>query len=151
MSHSYGFDVIGGDHVPQTVISTDHEIGGTHQGTVHVERGRLTLSGVLKGTLNVHRGASALIQGTQQGTVRIESGAEIIVTGTINGTASVARGARLIVEHGGRLAGTLSNDGTVIIRGIFGGARSGHGELRIEGDGVIKQPVMRDGIHFYEW
>jgi hypothetical protein len=151
MSSSYGFDIIDGRRIPQTVISTDHEITGTHQGTVHVESGRLTLSGVIQGTLSVHGGGSALIQGEQQGTVSVENGAEVIVTGAINGTASVHHGGRLVVEGGGRLAGTLSNDGTVIIRGAFGGARSGRGEFRVEDGGVVKQPVIRDGMHFYEW
>lgn len=151
MSRSYGFDMIGGRRVPQTVISTDHEITGTHQGTVHVEGGRLTLAGVIQGTLSVHTGASALIHGTQQGTLSVDAGAEVVVTGAINGTASVQHGGRLVVEDGGRLAGTLSNNGTVIIRGSFGGARSGQGEFRVEGEGVVKQPVIRNGMHVYEW
>src|SRR5690349_5609103 len=125
MARTSGFDIIHGRRVPQTVISTDHEISGTHVGTVHVEAGRLTLAGVIQGTLNVHSGASALIQGNQHGTVSVDDGAEVIVTGAINGTTSVHHGGRLVVERDGRLAGTLSNEGTVIIRGVFGGASSG--------------------------
>lgn len=151
MSHSYGFDIIDGRRVPQTVISTDHEITGTHEGTVHVEGGRLTLTGIIQGTLSIRSGGSALIQGKQKGTVSVENGAEVIVTGAVNGTASVHQGGRVVVEPGGRLAGTLSNDGIVIIRGVFGGVRSGRGEFRVEGNGVVKQPVIRDGMHFYEW
>jgi cytoskeletal protein CcmA (bactofilin family) len=151
MSHSYGFDLIDGRQVPQTVISTDHEITGTHKGTVHVEGGQLTLTGAINGTLSVQRGAIALIQGKQQGTVSVEAGAEVIVTGAISGSASVQQGGRLVVERGARLAGTLSNNGTVIIRGTFGGAKTGSGEFRVEGDGKVKQPIIRNGAHFYEW
>jgi hypothetical protein len=37
------------------------------------------------------------------------------------------------------------------VRGVFGGARSGDGELILEGAGYIKEPVIRDGVHYYEW
>lgn len=41
--------------------------------------------------------------------------------------------------------------GAVVLRGIFGGSRSGSGELAFEGDGYEKQPKIRDGVHYYEW
>jgi len=38
-----------------------------------------------------------------------------------------------------------------MVRGIFGGARSGLGEFLLEDQGSIKQPTIRNGIRYYEW
>jgi hypothetical protein len=59
--------------------------------------------------------------------------------------------AALTIEASGRLGGTLTNDGLVVLRGVMGGARTGSGSLRIEGNGYIKQPIIRDGIQYFEW
>lgn len=151
MKHSYEYDEIDGRLVPPLVITSDYILKGTHQGTVHVESGTLHLRGILQGTLDVQSGANAVITGEQQGTVAIASGANVAVLGAIQGTTSLERGANLVIEDSGKLAGTLANDGLVVLRGVFGGARSGSGQLRIEGKGYIKKPVVRDGIHYYEW
>lgn len=74
-----------------------------------------------------------------------------MVSGAIEGTTTVERGGELVVAASAKLAGTLHNDGLVIVRGVFGGAQSGTGELRLEDQGHIKQPRVRDGIHYYEW
>lgn len=151
MNTKYDFDIIDGHSVPPLVITSDHVINDTHQGTVHVETGTLELLGVLQGTLAIHPNASAVISGKQQGTVSLAQGAKVIVRGAIQGTVSVAQGAVLIVEETGRLAGTLSNNGDVVLRGVFGGAKSGCGDIRTEGNGYIKQPIIRDGASSYEW
>lgn len=121
----YGFDYINGREVPQTVIEDDFTIQGKHNGTVHVENGTLTIQGELHGTLNVQSGAKAIIIGKQHGTV--------------------------IVEANGKLAGTLNNNGIVIVRGVFGGAQSGQGNLILEENGYIKQSVIKNGMKYYEW
>ena len=121
----YGFDYINGREVPQTVIEDDFTIQGKHNGTVHVENGTLTIQGELHGTLNVQSGAKAIIIGKQHGTV--------------------------IVEANGKLAGTLNNNGIVIVKGAFGGAQSGQGNLILEENGYIKQPVIKNGMKYYEW
>lgn len=151
MATSYPDDFFDGRAVRPTVLSVDHEIADLHRGSVYVEAGCLTLSGTLQGSLTIKSGAAVRISGTQQGSAHVESGAEVLVTGTLNGSTSVAVGATVVVEEGGRLAGSLRNHGTVIIRGTFGGARSGPGELRLERNGSIKQPTIRNGINFYEW
>jgi cytoskeletal protein CcmA (bactofilin family) len=151
MHTKYEFDSIGGRSVPPLVITSDHVINDTHQGTVHVEAGTLELLGVLQGTLAIHTNASVVISGKQQGTVSLAQGTKVIVRGAIQGTVSVAQGALLIIEETGRLAGSLSNNGNVVLRGVFGGAKSGHGDMQIEGNGYIKPPIIRDGVSFYEW
>lgn len=75
----------------------------------------------------------------------------MVVLGKISGSIHVARGSTLVVEPQGTLAGSLANHGTVIVRCVFGGSRSGNGELRLEGTGWVKQPVTKDGIQYYEW
>jgi len=151
MTGQYDSDWINGREVPQLAIREDYILTGSHACTVHVESGQFTLAGVLQGTLDVQRGATALITGTQQGTVRLASGSVVTVHGSIQGSTNVERGGILIIEAGGRLAGTLTNDGQVILRGVFGGVRVGSGELKIEGQGYIKQPTVRDGVNYYEW
>jgi len=89
--------------------------------------------------------------GKQQGTVSVGRGATVEVTGAIEGSTSVEHGGVVIIEAGGKLAGTLANEGEVIIRGVFGGLRSGGGEFRVENGGHVKQPTMRNGIAYYEW
>lgn len=124
---------------------------GVHDGTVHVEGGHLELRGMIRGTLALHPGARATISGTQAGTLNVGQGVEVVVTGAIEGTTNVQGGALVVVEPRGKLAGTLHNDGRVVVRGVFGGARSGSGELVFEGQGYEKQPMIGDGIRHYEW
>lgn len=151
MTSRYGDDWIDGREVPQLVICEDYILTGTHLGTVHVECGHFTLAGVLKGTLDVQRDATVLVTGKQQGSVSLESGSEVTVQGAIEGSTTVEHGATLIIEAGGKLAGSLLNNGYVILRGVFGGARTGYGDLKIEEQGHIKQPTIRNGISCYEW
>ena len=150
MSHSYEYDSLDGRPVPPLVITSDHSLNGTHRGTVHVESGTLHLQGILQGTLDVQSGANAIITGDQRGTVAIASGATVTVLGAIHGTAHLEAGARLVIEDSGKLAGTLVNQGVVILRGVFGGERIGTGHLRIEGNGHIKEPVIRNGVQYYD-
>ena len=151
MGNEYPNDVIDGREVPPTVLTRDHVLSGTHDGTVQVEAGHLELRGRLRGTLHLHTGSTATISGVQAGTIALEAGVSVTVTGTIQGTTSVERGSTFVVEAGARLAGTLHNDGRVIVRGVFGGVQTGRGELRLEGQRYVKQPVLRDGVHYYEW
>lgn len=151
MTNPYSSDWIDDREVPQLVIRDAHVLTGIHSGTVHVESGEFTLAGVLQGSLDIQRGATALITGAQQGSVSLESGSVVTVRGAIEGSTSVEAGAILIIEPGGKLAGTLTNDGSVILRGVFGGAKFGLGELKIEGQGYIKEPIIRGGVSYYEW
>lgn len=151
MHRRYEDDWVDGRSVPPLVVDTDHVLTGIHQGTVHVEAGHFTLAGVLQGTLYIHTGVVASIDGTQQGEVTVEGGSRVEVAGAIEGGTRVQPGAAVIVESGARLAGSLSNDGLVVVRGVFGGARSGAGEFRLEGSGRVKQPTVRDGVSYYEW
>ena len=68
----------------------------------------------------------------------MESDSVVAVTGAIEGSANVDAGAILIIERGGKLAGSLWNDGLVILRGVFDGYRDGAGGFRIEEHGRIK-------------
>lgn len=147
----YEYDYIDGKKVQQLIITSDYNLIGKHNGTIHVENGTLTISGELRGTLDVQSSAKVIINGKQNGTISLEPGALVIVYGEINGTTSLDRNSNLVIEAGGKLAGTLANNGTVILRGIFGGARSGQGELILEGNGSIKRPIIKDGISYYQW
>lgn len=152
MAQNYPDDLIDGRRAPPKVITSDETISGEHKGTVHVEAGHLTLTGRIAGTLILHPGSRATITGKQNGTLQLSSGVTCTVTGEINGTTNVERDATVIIEAGGKLAGTLANDGLVVVRGVFGGAQSGRGELRIEDQGNIKKPKqISEGVYVYEW
>lgn len=148
---NFGFDYINGVEVPQMVIEDDYVLYNDHHGTVHVVNGTLTIKGELHGTLDVQSNSVAIILGEQHGTVAVANNAKVIVFGELHGTTAVSSDGMVIVEENGKMAGTLNNNGTVIIKGVFGGAQSGFGEIVLEGNGYIKQPVMRNGINYYEW
>lgn len=145
------FDYIDGQKVPQTYIDKDFELVGTHDGTVHVISGAFKLLGTLRGTLDIKSEQTLEILGHQKGTVSLSKDSNVIVKGTISGTVSIPYGAVMTIEPSGKLKGTLVNNGTVILKGIFGGQQAGTGRLIIEGQGYIKQPVVEDGMTFYEW
>ena len=147
----YGFDYIDNMKVPQMVIENDFTIQDKHDGTVHVEKGTLIIQGELHGTLDVQNGAKAIIIGKQQGTVSVANNAEVIIVGELHGTTNVSTYGTVIIKERGKLAGTLSNNGVVIVRGVCGGAQSGNGELILEGNGYIKQPTIKNGMNYYEW
>lgn len=151
MNQKYTNDLIGGREVPPLVINDDYVLIGTHQGSVHVEKGIFTLEGTLQGSLDIQQKVTASIKGNQQGSINIRSNAKVTVDGAIQGSTTIDHNALLVIEAGGRLAGSLSNYGKIIIRGVFGGSRSGDGELIIEGDGYIKKPIIRNGANYYEW
>jgi formylmethanofuran dehydrogenase subunit C len=143
------YDIINGEKFPQTIVAEDFELLDTHNGTIKVHGGCFKLHGTLKGTLSIASQDMAEIHGTQQGTVSLSSNSSLLVTGKIQGTTSVPQGATVVVEETGKLQGTLSNNGTVILRGTLAGAQSGDGELIIEGNGYIKEPVVKNGINYY--
>lgn len=147
----YQYDWVDGKRMPPLVVTEDYVLTGIHQGSVHVEGGRFTLDGVLQGSLHIHPGASAEIRGIQQGSVHIDVGCSIEVAGAVEGSTHVEPGGRVEVEASGKLAGSLHNDGLIVLRGVFGGSVTGKGEMRIEGNGRIKQPTIQGGVSFYDW
>lgn len=151
MDRFEAFDIIDGIEVPQLVLRDDTLIDQVHNGTVIVESGTLILRGTIRGTLSVSPGATAIIYGKQSGSVSVSAGAVVILHGKISGSVSLSRDSNLIIEEGGVLAGSLSNNGMLILRGVFGGASSGKGSLVVEGNGLVKTPEIRDGIHYYTW
>lgn len=138
-------DRVNGQWVPQLLVDRDHELTGHHRGTIRVRAGQFVLAGTVQGTLWVDAGAQVRITGRQQGEVRVAPGAQVAVAGALHGSATLEPGATLLVEPGGRLAGDLVNGGQVVVRGVFGGDRSGPGEFRLEGDGYVEVPTTRNG------
>lgn len=151
MERFQSFDIIDGSRVPQLVLRENTVIDNEHMGTVVVESGTLTLRGVIKGSLSVASGSTVIIYGKQSGSVSVQHGGEVIVHGRINGSVALSHGSKLTVEDGGVLAGSLASNGLLVLRGTFGGVRSGNGRILIEGDGLVKDPEIRDGLHYYNF
>jgi hypothetical protein len=147
----YEYDLIDGREVPSLVVHEEYVLTDEHEGTIYVESGRLKIVGILKGTLIAKQNTTVEIIGKQRGTVNVAKGCFVTVYGTIEGSTHLEQGSILVIEEGGILAGSLSNYGKVILRGIFGGASTGSGELRIEGNGLIKEPIVKNGINYYQW
>ncbi len=145
------YDIIDGRRVPGTVITSDQIITDTHNGSVHVVGCELVISGTLNGSLKVSDGGVVRVLGTHNGSTLVGSRCQLDIAGSCNGSTNIQSGATVLVEPAGRLAGSMLNDGTLVIWGVFGGAYQGHGIRTLEGNGHIKQPVIRDGITFYEW
>lgn len=148
---NYELDYIDGKEALPLVITADYNLIGDHHGTVHVENGTLTISGKLHGTLDVQRNSKVIIMGEAHGTVLLENGTSVIVYGAIHGTTVLNNNSTMVIEDGAKLSGTLVNNGKVILKGTFGGSQSGRGELTIEGNGYIKQPVVKNGVSYYQW
>ena len=147
----YEVDYIDGKRVEQLVITSDYSLIGEHHGTVHVENGTLTISGELHGTLDIQNNTKVIIMGEQHGTVYLGRNSVLIIHGELHGSTTFDYNSNVIVEEGGRLSGTMTNYGTVIVKGVFGGAKTGNGKLLVEGNGYIKQPLIKDGISYFQW
>ena len=151
MQNEIEHDVISGKKVPQLYLNEDYVLTGIHRGTVNVKSGEFTLKGVLQGSLNMQSNDVAKIEGDQQGSVAILQNSTVVVTGAINGSTFVQKGSTLIIESGAKLAGSLTNNGTVILRGVFGGVRNGNGDFIIEGKGYIVKPIIKNGAFYYNF
>ncbi|MBZ7597566.1 hypothetical protein FML05_25545 [Klebsiella variicola] len=146
MNHTF----IQGHNRPQKEVSGNEIIHGLYQGAVNVVNGELTIAGMLQGSLHVSTGSKVIIIGTHQGSISVESGALVIVEGGLQGSSHVHRNATIIVEPTGHLLGSLNNQGTLVVRGMIGGERSGHGTITFEGQGYIMQPRIENGTHYYD-
>ena len=151
MVEEYPDDLIGGEIVPPLVVKGNHVISGEHKGTVYVEKGKLVIDGTNIGTLNILENACAEINGKQQGNMNIEKDSKVTVCGVVEGTTTLEEGSTLVLEDAGKVSGSLFNFGSVVIRGVFGGAINGSGEMKVEDGGQIKKPVIKDGLLFIEW
>lgn len=146
----YKFDNIDGVLVPPLVVTKDTSLRDIHNGSIHVENGTLSILGIVNGSLDVQSGAKVLVLGQQNGSIVIANDATVIISGLHNGSATVLSRGVLIVEPTGRLAGSLNNQGRVIVRGVFGGSQKGNPVI-LEGSGSIKEPIIKDGTSYYSW
>ncbi len=151
MKAETSYDIIDGVKTPPTIINDDFELTEIHKGSVNVKAGKFKLLGVLQGSLAIHSNELAEISGTQQGSVHIARNCRVTISGKIQGSVNLEQGAILVIEESGKLAGSLHNNGKVILEGVFGGAQSGAGEIIIQGNGYIKEPRIENGAHYYEW
>jgi cytoskeletal protein CcmA (bactofilin family) len=142
---------VDGKEVPPLFIDEDHTIVGSHLGATVVRQGTLLVLGEVSGSIHLRSGTQVVVRGQVSGSISIATGAEARIVGGHSGSVTVAPGGRLVIDRTGRQAGSISNDGSVIIRGEFGGSTSGAGEFSIEPGARIKQPRVVDGVSYYDW
>ena len=148
----YSFDITDGRRVPPKVVHETETLRGTHQGSIHVQRGAvLTISGTHQGSLHLESGAQVVIVGQHQGSLHVAFDAAATIHGSQQGSTHVDQGGEVTVDRSGRLAGSLHNEGVVRNEGARGGTVSGAGLLEDLPGSTIKQPQMRDGMTVYVW
>ncbi|WP_430304064.1 hypothetical protein [Pseudomonas mosselii] len=145
------FDIIDGKRVPGTKITSDEVLLGSHHGSISVIGCTFVIAGSHHGSLSVSGNGRVIVEGQHHGSTSLSEGSRLEVVGSSHGSTSIAAGSILVVEPFGKLAGSMHNNGRLVIRGAFGGAYSGRGESVVEGDGYIKQPRIEGGVHYYEW
>jgi hypothetical protein len=135
---------------PLVVDHGSYDLRGVHQGTICVHAGcEIIVVGTQQGTLTLRPGSTGTIHGKVQGTVCVERGAQMVINGTLNGSVYVARDAIVSVAASGKLAGSLTVDGTVENRGIRGGPTSGAGRVEDIDGGQVKQATVENGVNTY--
>lgn len=144
------YDIIDGQRVPGAVISSDQVITGTHRGSLRIEGCAVVIIGEVHGSVSVSQGATLGLEGTLHGSTSVSDGGLISISGRLYGSISIDATSKVIIEPSGSLSGSMSNNGDLLIRGVFGGAYSGRGMIRTEGAGYIKQPRIENGVHYYD-
>ena len=147
---NYGYDIIDGKKIAHTVIENDYKLERKHIGTVHVVNCELIIYGELHGTLDVQQNAKVIIEGKQHGSTYIDNDAQIVINGELHGSTYVKSNGVITIENAGKMMGSLNNHGTVVVKGVFSGSQTGSGSLLLKGNGYIKQPIVRNGINYYE-
>lgn len=146
-----GYDIIDGQRVPGMEITEDHVLDGSHRGSISVRGATLTIRGEHHGSLAVAGEGRVIVEGEHHGSTSLAGSSVLEILGSNQGSTSVGDGSSVVVQPTGKLAGSMSNNGRLLIRGVFGGAYSGSGERILEGAGYVKQPRVVNGIHYYEW
>ncbi|MBH3372864.1 MULTISPECIES: hypothetical protein [Pseudomonas] len=146
-----GYDIIDGVRVSGTTFTKDQVLIGRHQGSITVSGCTLVIGGTLQGSLSVEEGGNVLIEGSHQGSTNLSGNSKVEVFGKCQGSTNIGTGSEVIVQPSGRLQGSMNNNGKLIIRGAFGGACNGRGDMHVEGNGYIKQPRIENGVHYYDW
>lgn len=143
--------IIDGREVPPLYVDESLVMAGNNQGAVVVRQGTLEVSGRLNGSVHLGPGTAVIVRGQISGSISVGGGALAQIFGILSGSVSITRGGRLVIEEGGRLSGSFHNDGSVLLRGEFGGSTSGSGDFTLEGSGRVQQPRVVDGVKYYEW
>jgi hypothetical protein len=150
--HEHHPDIVDGVEVPRRVVETDEQVVGTHQRSICVEAGaHLEIVGTQQGSVTFQPGSTGSIIGQLQGSLHVATGAVVTVSGRQDGSVHVARGGVLKIEPGGRVAGSLHNDGVIENAGTRGGHLSGEGTLHDLDGATVRQPVVKDGSTYYVW
>lgn len=145
----YPPDYFDGDPRPPKVVRDDELLGGTHVGTIYVQRSRtLTLSGTHEGSLCLEPSSVALIAGTHRGSLGVQPEASAIVTGFQHGSLSIDEGL-VVVEPTGTASGSVENRGRFVVRGTQAGPINGPGTTEVDPRARICQPVRRRGQEIY--
>lgn len=160
MDHSHPNDIfIGADGVrvekSPLVIDGDKTLSGTHNGSVCVHNGALTIgqSATHNGSLAVLTSARVVIHGVHNGSLSIGSSATSEVLGAQNGSVHVDDDGTLLVASGGRLAGSLTVAGRIENAGVRGGTVNNIGGevIDLPGSTVMEPQRGADGANVFRW
>jgi hypothetical protein len=145
-----GYNIVDGRKVPNTIVTSDETLYGVHSGGIEIAGCTFTINGTLQGSLSVTDGAIVIVNGINQGSISVTGAGRVVVFGQSQGSVSISADSEVSIENTGRISGSVHNDGSLIIRGVFGGSYSGRGMRTIEGTGYIQQPRIVNGVNYYD-
>lgn len=130
-----------------TIVSDTSTLAGSTSGNLTVvDGGMLTVSGNHQGTIELEGGAAVSITGTLKGTLEVGSLAQAVISGDVVGAVLVRVAGTVVVEASGRVAGPITNHGSVTNRGM----RSGPVEGRVPDDqpGAVNAEPLHPGGNY---
>ena len=146
-----GYSIVDGRKVPFTVITSDQSLDGVHKTGFEIVGCTVVVNGKIQGSIAMINGSVVSVNGINQGSISVSGGSRLSVYGESQGSLSISRDSVVVIERGGRIAGSIHNNGTLIIRGGFAGSYSGTGKHAVQDDGYVVRPRVENGINYYEW
>ena len=129
---------------------TDHTtLTGETSGAMTVQDGgTLVIGGTHEGAIVLEGGGELSVVGTLHGSVDVGSLATVTITGDVVGRITVRVAGTLVIEADGRLAGPLTNYGSVTNRGVRSGPVEGRGPDDQAGATEV-EPLHPGGVYNY--
>lgn len=136
----------------EIVVSEDTLISGMHNGSVTVDAATLVIRGTVSGSLAVNNGARVVIEtrGMVNGSTAVSGGSVVEVRGGLHGSTHIEAGSQLTVAAGGTVAGSMHNEGRVIVQGRIAGTHRGHAAEMLPGSRRVEPTIAPDGTHRFD-
>src|SRR4051794_26279401 len=92
------------------IVAVMRHVRGTIRDSVLIDQHTI-VDGVIQASVTIRSPATVTLRGKIQGNTSVDPGSKFIILGAQEGSVHVALGGEVVVEQGGKLAGSLHNDG----------------------------------------